>query len=36
MTGFVASIELHSNQMWRDLRELHKFVHLFKRFKIKY
>jgi len=32
----VASIELHSNQMWRDLRELHKFVNLIKRFKIKY
>ena len=29
----VASIELHSNQMWRDLRELHKLAKLFKMFK---
>ena len=32
--GFVANIVLHSNRMWRDLRELHKLAKLFKMLKI--
>ncbi len=32
--GFVANIVLHSNQMWRDLKELHKLAKLFKMLKI--
>jgi len=28
--NIVASIELHSNQMWKDLRELHELTGLFK------
>ena len=35
LSPFVASMELHSNQMWRDLRELHKLAKLFKMLKIK-
>ena len=27
----VASIELHSNQMWRDLREFHSLVRVFEK-----
>ena len=28
--GFVACIELHSNQMWKDLREFYKLVNNFE------
>ena len=34
VTGFVANIVLHSNQMWRDLRELHKLAKVYKMLKI--
>jgi len=30
--GFVANIVLHSNQMWRDLREFYSLVGVFKKF----
>ena len=33
LSPLVASIELHSNQMWKDLRELHKLAKLFKMLK---
>jgi hypothetical protein len=33
--GFVANIVLHSDQIWRDLRELHKLAELFIMLKIK-
>jgi hypothetical protein len=32
VTGFVASIVLHSNQMWRDLREFYSLVGVFEKF----
>ncbi len=32
VTGFVASIELHSNQMWRALREFYSLVSVFEKF----
>jgi hypothetical protein len=35
VTGFVATIELHSDQIWRDLGQLHKLAKLFKMLKIK-
>ena len=30
--NIVASIELHSNQMWRDLREFYRLVGVFEKF----
>jgi hypothetical protein len=32
VTGFVASIELHSNQMWKDLRGFYSLVGVFEKF----
>ena len=32
VTGFVASIVLHSNQMWRDLREFYSLVGVFEKY----
>jgi len=31
VTGFVASIELHSNHMWRDLRGFYKWAKTFEK-----
>jgi len=32
LSPLVASIELHSNQMWRDLREFYRLVGVFEKF----
>jgi len=32
LRGFVACIELHSNQMWRDLREFYSLAGVFEKF----
>jgi hypothetical protein len=32
VTGFVATIELHSNQMWKDLREFYSLVGVLEQF----
>ena len=32
LRGFVASIELHSNQMWKDLREFYSLVGVLEQF----
>jgi len=31
LRGFVATIELHSNQMWKDLREFYSLVGVFEK-----
>jgi hypothetical protein len=31
LRGFVAIIELHSNQMWKDLREFYSLVGVFEK-----
>jgi hypothetical protein len=32
VTGFVAIIELHSNQMWKDLREFYSLAGVLEKF----